>query len=80
MGNPVAEDRGGNAQALDGHRLSGGTGYEFGLMAEHGAGPDETVVAVADEELGFLLERHRLEHIIDVAGVELWCRLCHNGC
>ena len=80
-GRTIGEHCGGDAEACDGDSLAGSTGDATRLMAEHGARAYEARIAVTHEELCFLLQRHGMEHFVDIVGTELGsclsrCRCC----
>ena len=56
----------GDTQAGNAHRSAGGTGHEFLLMAQHGAGANKAVITTAHQQLGFLFKGHGGYHLVDV--------------
>ncbi|CDD20219.1 unknown [Prevotella sp. CAG:732] len=69
-----------NTKTRNGHGSTGSTRHELLLMSEHSTATHESIVTTTHQHLGFLFQGHRLDHFIDVVGIQLRCRLSHQGC
>ncbi len=55
-----------DAKAWDTDSCSSSSRHELLLMSEHSATAHESIIATAHQELGFLLQGHRLEYFFNI--------------
>ena len=78
-GRTVSHYRGRDAQSGYGYRRASCSCHEFLLVSQHGTRTYEGIVAATNKQLGFLLERHGVQHLVDVVSLQfhLCCHRCH---
>ena len=64
-GRTVGQHGGRDAEARNGWRRTGSTGYQGCFAAYHGISAEE-VVSTANQQFGFLFQGHGLQHLVDV--------------
>ena len=75
----ITKYSGGNTQSVNAYRCTSSTSHQLLLMSHHGSRANESVVTSAYEQLCFFLQRHSLQHLVNIISSQFCLRIhCHS--